>query len=125
MNATEVLARYLEENLPDFADMPSIGVNERGRFGNYPLNIAATRGIAEEVQALLQGGADVRNVGDMGNLALHDAIDSGDLQVVQLLLDAGSPVDVRNEFDQSPLDLGLGSSDDAIRTLFSSGLRNT
>ncbi|MBI3380495.1 MAG: ankyrin repeat domain-containing protein [Aquabacterium sp.] len=118
MTAQDVLARYLEEALPDFADLPSLDVNQRGRFESCPLHIAATRGSAEEVQALLRGGADVRAVGDMGNLALHDAIDAGSLPAVQLLLDAGSPLDVSNEFGQTPLALGLASDDEAIRRLF-------
>ena len=118
LTAQDVLARYLEEELPDFADMPSLGINQHGRFESCPLHIAATRGSAEEVQALLQGGADVRAIGDMGNLALHDAIDAASLPCIQLLLEAGSPLDVRNEFDQTPLALGLASDDEAIRRLF-------
>jgi ankyrin repeat protein len=119
MTADDVLARYLNEDLPDFTGLAQLTVNQQGRFENYPLNVAATRGSVEEVQALLAGRADVRNVGDMGNLALHDAIDSGNVDIIRLLLQADSPVDVRNEFDQTPQALAAASADPAVRALFS------
>jgi ankyrin repeat protein len=120
MNTRDVLDQYLDEAMPDFVDMPGLEVNQRGRFDNYPLNIASTRGKPDEVRALLNGGADVSAVGEMGNTALHDAISAGSMPVIKLLLDAGAPLDVRNEFGETPLEMGLASEDTEVRSLFES-----
>ena len=122
MTAEEVLASYLDEELPDFIGMPELTVNQRGRFDNYPLNIAASRGRPEEVAALLAGGADVNAVGELGNQALHDAIGAGNVQIVRMLLDAGARLDAINEFGQSPIDMAQVSSDPEIKRLVLSAL---
>mgnify|MGYP001570576771 CR=1 FL=1 len=120
MTADEVLARYLDEELPDFTGMISLTVNQRGRFDSYPLNIACVRGAVDEVAALIAGGADINAVGELGNQAIHEAIECGSHEIVQMLLAAGARIDTANDFGKSPSDLAKDSENAKIRQLVAS-----
>ena len=117
MTADEVLSRYLDEELPDFIDMPALTVNQRGRFDSYPLNVACARARPDEVAALLAGGANVDAVGELGNQAICEAIGAGNASIVQMLIDAGARLDGINEFGQSPIDLAEASTDPNIKRM--------
>jgi ankyrin repeat protein len=105
LTAAEVLQRYKDEDLPAFSGIVLTDVNQVGLFGERPLDVAAVRGNAEEVSALLEGGADVDAAGEHGYTALHEAVSQGHLPVVELLLEFGARVDVRNEFGETALDI--------------------
>ena len=114
LTADDVLQRYRDEELPEFADLPLVDVNEVGQFGNQPIHVAATRNAIDEVRALLQGGADVNAVGELGHQAIHEAIRHQNLDMVKLLLEAGAKLDHLNDFGVTPYDLALEADDQPI-----------
>src|SRR5262245_46696664 len=105
LTAADVLKRYVAEELPAFAAVRLEHVNVRGIFGEYPLDVAACRGIVEEVVALLDGGAAINARGERGNTALHEATGQGHLPVVKLLLERGASPELRNEDGRTPADI--------------------
>lgn len=102
LTAQDVLRRYKDERLPEFAAIDLTDVNQKGRFGNTPLDIAAARGKVDEVRALLEGGADPNVRCEHGVTALHDAVGQGHLEIVALLLQNGANPDIRAEFGGTP-----------------------
>lgn len=102
LTAHNVLRRYKDERVPEFADIDLTDVNQTGRFGNTPLDIAATRGKVDEVRALLEGGADPNARCEHGVTALHDAVGQGHIEIAELLLLNGAEPDVRAEFGGTP-----------------------
>jgi uncharacterized protein len=122
MNAKDVLLRYTTEHLPEFADRVLSDVNQRGLFGDTPLHVAATRGIEEEISALIREGAEVNARGEFGNTPLHDAVLQGNVQAVRILLAAGARMLELNEDGDSPVSLSTSSDIQEIARIFS-GLR--
>ena len=57
------------------------------------------------VQVLLDAGVDVRAIDEHGQIALHEATsnDGDPTELVRLLLDAGSPVDLADRDERTPL----------------------
>lgn len=74
ITAADVLRRYMDEELPAFCGIQLESVNQVCRFGERPLHVAATRGIMEEVAALVEAGAEVNAHGELGNTPLHEAV---------------------------------------------------
>ena len=105
LTAREVLKRYEDEQLPAFAGMTLNDPNQRGVFGEHPLEVASVRGSLEEMLALIEGGADVNASGELGNTALHEAASQGQKEAVKLLLERGARRDVKNDFGQTALDV--------------------
>ncbi len=120
LTAQDVLRRYLDEELPDFVDRPLTDVNMVGRFGSTPLHVAAVRGDAEEIRALIEGGADVNAEGELRNRPIHDAIGQQNVEAVRLLLDAGARLDGINEFGKSTCGMAMESGNQAIIDLIRS-----
>jgi len=65
--------------------------------GFIPIVMAASRGKAEVVKALLAGGADPNALDRRGVTALHHAAGEGDLELVRLLLKHGANPNYRDE----------------------------
>jgi ankyrin repeat protein len=105
LTATEVLRRYKEEDLPEFAEIPLKDVNQAGNTGDRPLHVATTRVNLDEMSALIAGGADVNAHGDLGYTPLHNAAGHGHLEAVKFLLENGASPDSKNEFDESAIDI--------------------
>jgi uncharacterized protein len=103
LTAAQVLQRY--EDLPAFCGIKLTGVNQPGRFGERPLDVAAVRGNLDEIRTLLDTGADINARAEHGNTALHEATGQGHIEVVKLLLEFGARTDFRNEFGQTALDI--------------------
>jgi len=59
----------------------------------------------EEIEALVEGGADVNVVGDMGSTPLHEAAGQGHVEAVRFLLGHGARTDVKNEFGRTALEV--------------------
>lgn len=104
LTAGQVLRRYKDEDLPAFCEIPLEDVNQVGNFGERPLHVASSRGIMEEIAALVEAGAEVNAPGDLGNTPLHEAVGQGHLMAVKYLLDHGASPDAQNEFGETPLD---------------------
>ena len=105
LTAKDVLHRYQDEDLPAFCGMTLDDVNRRGTFGEYPLDVAATRGDPAEVLALIQGGAHINAHGELGYTALHEAVGQGHIEIVRLLLQHGASCNERNDYGMTPLDI--------------------
>jgi uncharacterized protein len=103
MTAVEVLRRYKDEELPEFCDRELSDVNQVGLFGDYPLHVAATRGLVEEVLALLEAGANVDARGEHGYTPLLSAVAQGHVEAARLLLQYGAATDVANDWGDTPL----------------------
>jgi len=88
MRAIEVLHRYVD--LPEFAGLTLIDVNQTGNYGNTPLHVASTRGNIEEVDALVAGSSNLDSKGEDGMTPLHRATQQGHVAVVKRLLQAGA-----------------------------------
>jgi len=74
------------------------GASANARFGedNTPvLCLAAQRGTARSLKALLTGGADARLADKRGMTALHWAAQKGHTACVGLLLAAGAPLEAK------------------------------
>jgi ankyrin repeat protein len=76
-----------------------------GLFGEFPLQVAATRGNLDEIYALVDGGADINAAGELGNTPLHEATSQGHYDAVRVLLLLGARTDIRNEWGQTALDI--------------------
>ncbi|MEQ1920218.1 MAG: ankyrin repeat domain-containing protein [Elusimicrobiota bacterium] len=118
LSAQVVLQRYIAEDLPEFVGISLNDVNQKGGFGNAPLNIAATRGDVEEVEALLDGGADINVRGEQQCTPLHDAVGQGHAAVVQLLLRRGASTSLRDDSGFSAKDVAIRRGHKAIAALF-------
>jgi len=105
LTAEDVLRRYQEEDLPAFCGSALENVNQRGSFGQYPLDVAATRGALDEVLALLEGGAEINAHGERGNTALHEAVGQRHAEVVRVLLDRGASPTEKNDDGLLPVDI--------------------
>jgi uncharacterized protein len=120
LTATEVLRRYKEEDLPEFAGIPLEDVNQEGDTGDRPLHVASIRGNLDEIAALIAGGADVNARGDLGNTPLHDAAAQGHLEALKFLLENGASSETKNEFDESVIDVAHSQGHNEIARLLAS-----
>jgi ankyrin repeat protein len=105
MTPDEVLRRYTDEDLPEFAGVVLSNVNAIGHFGDTPLMVAATRGSREELEALLDGGANVDTRGEHGHTALHCAAGQGHVGIARILLQRGATATLVNDWGDTPLDV--------------------
>ena len=105
LNAEAVLRRYKDEDLPAFCGIELTDVNQRGLFGERPLDVAACRGDVDEILALLEGGAYIDAPGEHGFTALHEAVMQGHAAAVKLLLDFGARRDLKNDWGKTAMDV--------------------
>jgi ankyrin repeat protein len=112
--AEEVLKRYKDENLPEFVEHPLVDVNQRGNFGNTPLHVASVRGDLEEIEALLDGGAQVDARGERGFTPLHEATLQRHVVVVKRLLSAGATPSLANDDGNTARDLAAQQKFDDV-----------
>lgn len=105
LSAGDVLRRYRDEELPEFWGRPLDSVSEVGLFGSQPIHVAAVRGNLDELNALLDGGADVNAIGEKGHTPLHEAVGQEHVAAVQLLLARGARMDVKNKWGSTPMDV--------------------
>lgn len=78
-------------------------VNQPNAFGRTPLHVAALRGDAEAVLALLDAGATRDARGEYSKHALHYACKAGSIAVVDALLAWGASLQVRDSRNRTPL----------------------
>lgn len=91
--------------MPDYSQMPIPTVNDKSLFGDYPVNIAATRGLIEEISALLGSGADINAQGEHGYTPIHDAVEQGHVDAVRFLVDHGANIAIKNTGGETPIEL--------------------
>ncbi|KAJ4416853.1 hypothetical protein N0V82_006492 [Gnomoniopsis sp. IMI 355080] len=78
-------------------------VNQPNAFGRTPLHVAALRGDADAVLALLDAGAARDARGNHGKHALHYACKAGSIEVVDALVARGASLQVRDVLHRTPL----------------------
>jgi uncharacterized protein len=105
VTAADILRRYKDEDLPAFCGVELKDVNQVGNFGERPLHVASTRGIIEEIAALIEAGAEVNAPGELGNTPLHEAVGQGHVEAIRFLLDHGACPATENEDGLTPLDI--------------------
>ena len=102
MTLEELLNEYMK--YPAFAMTALTDVNQIGDFGDAPLHLASRRGVIEEMQVLLDNGADIELRGEFQSTPLHGAVLMGKLEAVNLLLKHGANPNVTNVNKRTPLD---------------------
>lgn len=106
-------------SLPEYSGLPLLNVNTVSLFGDWPINIAATRGALHELGVLLRNGADVNAKGEHQYTPLHNSVEQGKLDAVQFLVANGADLSACNSNGQTPLDLAGILEEDLIATYLS------
>jgi Ankyrin repeats (3 copies)/Ankyrin repeats (many copies) len=70
---------------------------------NGPLHLAASLGMNNVIEALINKRVDVDNTGPKDETPLHWATDAGKLAAVRILIDKGANIEARNEAGLRPL----------------------
>lgn len=104
---TDELQSLLYEygQLPEYSGMTLVDLSQKSLFGDYPINIAATRGALKEVELLLMAGANVNTQGEHGYTPLHNAVEQGKIDVVKFLIKNNADLWVKNNQGDSPMEL--------------------
>ncbi len=105
LNLIEILKEYSQ--LPEYIGINLDTVNTVSLFGDYPINIAATRGDLNEIKLLLKFGANINTKGEHGYSPLHNAVEQGYIDIVQFLVERGANKNILNDDGISPLSLLL------------------
>ena len=108
----KILEVYSE--LPDCFGTTIRGVNTRYPSGDFPINIAATRGNLDEVVTLLDAGSDINSHGEHGYTPLHSAVEQGHLNLVLLLLQRGADPGRQTDGGDTPMELAKLLGETAI-----------
>ena len=98
-----ILNEYAE--LPEYSEMGIPTLNTKSLFGNYPINIAAARGLLNEVIIILSHGVDVNTAGEHNYTPLHNAIEQGHIEVVRYLLNHGANPFAKTDYGDTPAQL--------------------
>lgn len=99
------LVTTLCSGLHAYAYAPSQTQNSCLNAGDSPLLWASFKGLADAVEVLLRGGADVNAMCALGNRPLHLAASADHVEVVALLLKQGADAGARNVYGATPLQL--------------------
>lgn len=103
MTLEELFEFYME--FPSFSNIALCDVNQKGHFDEPPIELAASRGIIEEIEILINNGADINIQGEHGYTALHTAVEAGHKKVVTFLLENGANIHIKNDNQHTALDL--------------------
>lgn len=111
-------------DVPEYCGVELTSVGSKTLFGNYPINVAAARGIVEEIDVLLSNGADVNSRGEHGYQPLHDAIEQGHVEAAAWLLKNGADVIAETDFGMNALDLAVALNSHEIKDMLASHKKN-
>jgi len=105
MTLQELFEEYMK--YPAFSTTALSDVNQRGDFNDPPIHLAASRGVVEELQILIDNGADIEARGDMCSKStpLHIAALMGRLEAIKLLLKYGADPFAKDIDGERPLDI--------------------
>jgi len=88
----------------DCLDIPLTEVNQLNIFGESPIHIAAWKGCPEDIQWLLDNGANINQPGEFGMTPLHYAYMGGKRGNIEALLNAGADPTLRCDYGLLPHD---------------------
>ena len=100
--------------LPEYCGFEDVNVNTKSLFGDFPINVAATRGNIEEISILLKFGANIHAKGEHGYTPLHNAVEQGHLDAVKFLLVHGANKNELNDNGDSAISLSVLLEEDTI-----------
>ncbi|WP_267117287.1 ankyrin repeat domain-containing protein [Xanthomonas sacchari] len=115
MKVEEVLLLY--KDLPEYSGIELDGVKKMSLFGDYPINVAATRGSVREMSALFNAGADLNASGEHGYKPLHNAVEQGNVDAVKWLLENGADKGLCNSSGETPADLAAILCENLIESI--------
>ena len=98
--------------LPTFRLIELTNVDQEGNFGDRPIQVAASRGRTDEIETLLNHGADIDSCGEHGFTALHLAATMGRSEAIRLLLSRGANPLKKNDDGDTPLAIAIASQHD-------------
>lgn len=109
MTLEELFTEYM--TYPAFASTALSNVNQIGDFGDAPLHLASRRGALEEMQILIDNGAEIEMRGEFQLTPLHGAVLMGKLEAVKLLLKYGADPFVKNGKDRTLFDIAQANQE--------------
>ncbi|MBT1539747.1 ankyrin repeat domain-containing protein [Ralstonia solanacearum] len=80
-------------------------VAQVGAFGSQVIHLASFANCCDDIEELVQAGADVNAIGDLGLRPLHYAVLAGSSDAVHLLLLKGADVCAENEYGETPMQM--------------------
>jgi Ankyrin repeats (3 copies) len=125
LSAVDVLRRYVEEDVMVFWGIRPILINSRSKEGETPLFAAVYRGLADEVVALINGGADINAIDIYGIQPLHSAIFGRKVEIVKILIERGADLSHINLDGETALQAATSRSFSEIVTLIEQALITT
>lgn len=99
----EIIKKY--SVYPEFLGTAISHPDQPGAMGSTMLHIAAWNGELDDVQALIESGANVNAVGDEGFTPLHSAAIKGRVEAIKLLLKSGADPRMTNGWGKTPLQI--------------------
>ncbi len=96
----KALGFEIDINRPNKMGWPPIVYTSRGDNGEHP----------EEIQELIDAGADIEAVNSKGKTALHTAAKAGFAKVIEVLLNNGANIESRDFQEETPLFSAFRSS---------------
>lgn len=103
MDLTALLTRI--GHTTEFLGVNLVDPNQRGIFGNTPLDVAIVWGDLAAVTLLLDAGADVNAKQESGRTPLHEAASFGNIEIVKLLLSRRAKTDELDDSGLTALDV--------------------
>jgi len=85
------------------------------------LHVASVNNDKESVEELLKAGADINAKGENGFTPLHYAVEQGNYNIVNLLIYFGANKSVKNEFNETALDLAVNLDEPKIEKFLKQG----
>mmetsp|Transcript_4809 Transcript_4809/g.6165 ORF Transcript_4809/g.6165 Transcript_4809/m.6165 type:complete len:180 (-) Transcript_4809:557-1096(-) len=92
-------------------------VNSTTTSGSTPLHFAARCGQVDAVQALIAAGASVNAQKEDGWTASHLAARNNHKEVLEILLQHDVSLSLKNNADQTPLDVAIGEAKEYLSSL--------
>ncbi|QUP52447.1 ankyrin repeat domain-containing protein [Ralstonia syzygii] len=88
-------------------------VAQVGAFWSQVLHLASFANRCDDIEELIQAGADVNAIGDLGLRPLHYAVLGGGVEAIRILLLKKADVRAENEYGETPTQMAhvLGQAD--------------
>ena len=115
---SKIFKRY-QATFSDFAGIELKDINQKGLGGDCLIHVAAYHLELDDIQLLVNHGANVNASGDIGLTALHLASARGHEQIVAYLLSEGADRELANDFEEKPIDWAIASGNVEIIKILS------